>query len=64
MYRKIEGYEKALYLASEIEDNIEELKRNLEYGESVTNVLTEVSNIEFTIMKIRSVVEKGNGKRN
>ena len=53
MYREIKGYEEALYKASDIIDEVEDLQELIRYGESSSDINEKVKQIELLLADIK-----------
>ena len=62
MYREIEGYEDALYFASDIVDELDELKDKLRYGYSKAEVLDTIVDIHRILNHLEGSVQQGGYK--
>jgi hypothetical protein len=56
MYREIEGYEDALYLSSEIKDELDNLHELIRYGESKQKINDNLELIHTMLEQIKSKV--------
>jgi len=57
MYREIKGYEDALYLASDIVDELDELKDGLRYGVASSAALDKIVDIHRMLNDLEKHVQ-------